>query len=921
MRVGDTFYPLERYLVLPNSTACAWAATFGAAAVISIVYFVAAWLGLVLRPEPAHVAVFWPASGIAVGILIIAGRRASLAVCMSVMVGGVAATIFGGRGLFRSALLSGCNSGEVILFSWFLSRWVGGPFAFREVREVVGFLLPASIAAAISGAGGAAILASSVTPYLVAWETWLPSHVVGIVVVAPLLFALDQLRRHPPSRGQTVEALAGLVILILVSLYAWSQPAKSWLTFSSTIVTLPPLLWLAARCQPAFAIAGASLSSSAVICATIFGIGRFGDEAVSITDRVHGAQTIVMMVMVSTLLLTALFAALKRSNELLRSKEAGFRQLLEALPAAIQTTDTAGRITYCNQAAVDLWGVRPEVGRDTLHSLYRLYYPDGTPISDQDEPLRASLCAGAKLPGQELILERTDGKRIPIISSPSPLSDETGGVVGAVQMYLDISERKRAEEALAERNIQLGLAAKAGLVGSYSYATDTEFIQISEGYAAIHGFPEGTSEIPRNVCLAGVHPDDIERVEQHRSETFRRRRREYSVEYRIIRSGGEVRWVETRCCIAYDGEARPKRIVGVSIDITKRKSAEQALAERNAQFELAQKAARVGCYTYDIAAQTVRFSRGGAASKDVSEGILEVTAGQWRARVHRDDFESLRSQHIRAFKEQRREIVDEFRFVRPGGEVRWKEVRSLIAYDHAGRAKRMTGVFIDITDRRKAEDQKSLLIAELDHRVKNVLACVAAVAQRSRECSSSADGFLEVLNGRINSLANTHALLSRSHWEGVDLGELVRSELAFCANDETALIKGPVVGLAPEATQPLAMVLHELATNAAKYGALSNGCGRVLVRWRRQRNGGSVRKLVLEWRETGGPPVSASNASGFGTSVIRDLIPYELGGAVEYELAREGCRCKLEIPGEWLSTFTRARSALDQVDHPSRAVS
>jgi PAS domain S-box-containing protein len=791
LRVGDTIYPLERYFVLPNSTACAWAATFGAAAVISVVYFVAAWLGLVLRPEPAHTAVFWPASGIAIGILIIAGRRASLAVCMSVMVGGVAATIFGGRGLFRSALLSGCNLGEVILFFWFLSRWVGGPFAFRDVREVVGFLLAASIAAATSGVGGAAILASSVTPYLVAWETWLPSHVVGIVVVAPLLFALDQLRRHPPSRGETAEALAGLVILVLASLYAWSQPAKSWLTFSSTIITLPPLLWLAARCQPAFAIAGASISSSAVICLTIFGIGRFGDEAVSITDRVHGAQTILMMVMVSTLVLTALFAALKRSNELLRSKEAGFRQLLEALPAAIQTTDTAGRITYCNQAAVDLWGVRPEVGRDTLHSLYRLYYQDGTPISDLDDLLRAS-CAGAKPRGQELILERTDGKRIPIISSPSPLSDEAGGVVGAVQMYLDISERKRAE---------------------------------------------------------------------------------------------------------------------------------QALAERNAQFELAQKAARVGCYTYDISAQTMRFSRGSAASKDVSESILEVTADQWRARVHRDDFERLRTQHIRAFKEKRREIVDEFRFVRPGGEVRWKEVRSLIAYDHAGRAERMTGVFIDITDRRKAEDQKSLLIAELDHRVKNVLACVAAVAQRSRECSSSADGFLEVLNGRINSLANTHALLSRSHWEGVDLGELVRSELAFCANDETALIKGPVVGLAPEATQPLAMVLHELATNAAKYGALSNGSGRVLVRWRRQPNGGSVRKLVLEWRETGGPPVTASNASGFGTSVIRDLIPYELGGAVEYELAREGCRCRLEIPSEWLSTFTRARSTLNRVDHPSRAVS
>ena len=115
----------------------------------------------------------------------------------------------------------------------------------------------------------------------------------------------------------------------------------------------------------------------------------------------------------------------------------------------------------------------------------------------------------------------------------------------------------------------------------------------------------------------------------------------------------------------------------------------------------------------------------------------------------------LRAEHIRAFKDRRGEIVNEFRFVRSGGEVRWVEARSLVAYDHAGRAERMTGVYIDVTERRKTEDHKNLLIAELDHRVKNVLACVAAVAQRSRECSKSADEFLDVLNGRINSLANS----------------------------------------------------------------------------------------------------------------------------------------------------------------------
>jgi two-component sensor histidine kinase len=218
----------------------------------------------------------------------------------------------------------------------------------------------------------------------------------------------------------------------------------------------------------------------------------------------------------------------------------------------------------------------------------------------------------------------------------------------------------------------------------------------------------------------------------------------------------------------------------------------------------------------------------------------------------------------------------------------------------------LTGVYIDITERRKNEDHKSLLIAELDHRVKNVLACVAAVAQRSRECSRSADEFLDVLNGRINSLAKTHALLSRSHWQGVGLNELVHGELAFCANDVRLVVEGPQVELAAEATQPIAMVLHELATNASKYGALSNSDGRVLVRWRRQPNGGSGGNLVLEWRETGGPQVAPPSETGYGTSVIRDLIPYELGGVVDFVLATEGARCRLEIPATWLNNLTQA---------------
>jgi two-component sensor histidine kinase len=206
----------------------------------------------------------------------------------------------------------------------------------------------------------------------------------------------------------------------------------------------------------------------------------------------------------------------------------------------------------------------------------------------------------------------------------------------------------------------------------------------------------------------------------------------------------------------------------------------------------------------------------------------------------------------------------------------------------------------DVAVRRLSEDHKNLLIAELDHRVKNVLACVAAVAKRSGESSRSADEFLNVLNARIDSLAKTHTLLSRSHWHGVNLDELVRGELAFFANGDSVVIEGPQIGLAADAVQPVAMVLHELATNAAKYGALSNYDGRVLVRWRRQSNAG---KLVLEWLETGGPQLAPTTEIGYGTRVIREIVPYELGGAVDFVLAPEGARCRLEIPGNWLNDY------------------
>jgi PAS domain S-box-containing protein len=206
-----------------------------------------------------------------------------------------------------------------------------------------------------------------------------------------------------------------------------------------------------------------------------------------------------------------------------------------------------------------------------------------------------------------------------------------------------------------------------------------------------------------------------------------------------------------------------------------------------------------------------------------------------------------------------------------------------------------TGVVRDITERKQVEQHQELLVAELDHRVKNVLAQVAVVAMSTRQGSRSIDEFLRSLNGRIQSMAAAHTLLSKSGWQSVGLDALVRNQLAPYATDTNVTISGTDVMLIAAEIQAVARVLHELVTNAAKHGALSIPGGHVSVHWNRKANGAGA-KLMLVWQEHGGPPVRSEIQTSYGTNLIRNLIPHELGGRVDLAFTSEGVSCRIEIP-------------------------
>jgi two-component sensor histidine kinase len=202
---------------------------------------------------------------------------------------------------------------------------------------------------------------------------------------------------------------------------------------------------------------------------------------------------------------------------------------------------------------------------------------------------------------------------------------------------------------------------------------------------------------------------------------------------------------------------------------------------------------------------------------------------------------------------------------------------------------------------RRYEQHQRQLIAELDHRVKNVLAEVDGAITSTNQGSRSISDFIRSLRGRIQSMAAAHALLSESRWRGVGLDDLVRTELAPYTTGTNVKISGTDVMLSSAETQALAKALHELATNAAKYGALSTSGGQVSVSWDRKPNGRAA-NLILEWRELSGPAVASSFQSSYGTSLIRELIPHQLGGDVDLVFAPDGAFCRIRFPLEHVSS-------------------
>jgi two-component sensor histidine kinase len=237
------------------------------------------------------------------------------------------------------------------------------------------------------------------------------------------------------------------------------------------------------------------------------------------------------------------------------------------------------------------------------------------------------------------------------------------------------------------------------------------------------------------------------------------------------------------------------------------------------------------------------------------------------------------------------------RVVLPDGTIRWLLLRAELQPDPEGRIGQTVGVALDITERKRAEEHQRLLINELNHRVKNTLATVQSIAAQTLRNAGTTDEARSALESRLFALSRAHDVLTRENWEGAGLREIVREAVAPYrgAGDERFQVRGPDVWLSPRMALALAMALQELATNAVKYGALSNESGRIAIEWRvAQETGGD--RLYLAWTEGGGPPVTPPQRRGFGTRLIDRSLAQDLNGEVKIQFTASGVVCTVDAP-------------------------
>ena len=489
---------------------------------------------------------------------------------------------------------------------------------------------------------------------------------------------------------------------------------------------------------------------------------------------------------------------------------------------------------------------------------------------------------------------------------PIPLKD--GSVGGVLTIAAETTRHMlagrtgdKAQAALRESEARFRLMAD--VAPPIIWITDAEgrLEFFNRQWEAYMGAPPAGATV-EEVARGFLHPDDADET-LAQFEAAGQAGRAFEVEHRFRSKTGAYRWFLARAEPYSDPKTgQVVRWFGASTDIHDRKVAEQELRKSEARLRKVLDIETVGVVFFDLVGgihdandaflATIGYTRAELEAGEVRYENLTPPEWQWRD-----------EQTAAELKAHGKAGPFEKEYFRKDGSRLW-----ILCADKMLDEESAVEFVIDVTERKLVEQHQDMLMAELDHRVKNILAVVQAISRQSLGRGAGPDA-AERLIGRINALAQSHMLLASSRWEGADVRALVESAVAPYRGDraERVVTGGPDLKVTPKAAQTLSLALHELVTNAAKHGALSGDDGRVTAEWS-VTGAGKDGRLVFVWQEHGGPRIEAPpTRKGFGSRLIEQTLTYELDGDVTLDFASGGLRAVLDLPLQKL----RAKSLRD----------
>ncbi|WP_152093193.1 PAS domain S-box protein [Rhizobium dioscoreae] len=465
--------------------------------------------------------------------------------------------------------------------------------------------------------------------------------------------------------------------------------------------------------------------------------------------------------------------------------------------------------------------------------------------------------------------------------SYSPVRDADGKTVGVFCIVSETTERVRSEQALRESEERIRAVISQSATGIAQCELDGRFVQVNGRFCEIVGYAE--SELLGMRMHDITYPDDL-RENTRMFETMMATGESFEIEKRYIRKDGSLVWVANSVSGLRDDSGHIRRVASVVTDITERKRVQQVEQRLAAIIASSDDAILSTDLNMVITSWNTGAERlyGHSAEEAIGRSVMMLVPDD-RSEEEPAILAQIRAgQKVEPYETKRRckngELVDVLLSVSP-------------IYDAYGRIIGASKIAHDISAKKEAERLQTVLVGELNHRVKNVLATVMAIARQTLGRDDVDKASVETFEARLSSMARAHDLLIHGQWEQAELTAVIAQALSPYPKDRFE-ISGPAIKLAPRAVVSISLALHELATNAAKYGALSVADGRVAITWSLET--GRTDHLKLRWQESGGPIVKPPTRKGFGSRLIENLLAAELSGKVQVRYEPSGLICEVD---------------------------